>query len=115
MNFAAQKAIYDRDIQAIEPEMPQLFYWQGKPYTGQRNEIVDTLTGMDAGYLQEYDFELLVRTSAFPAGVNIPAVNDLLELANPNVLIKKRIEFTIKSAKPSQDGVTITYGIKART
>lgn len=114
MNFAAQQAIYDSDIAAVEPEMPFSFYWQGKPYAGSRNEIADTLGGSDFGYAQEYDFEIVARVNVFPAGVNVPQVNDELEIANPNPAIKARMTLTIKKAAPSQDFVTITFGVKAK-
>ena len=116
MNFAAQKAIYDSDIAAVEPECGGglVFYWLKKAYTAQRNEIDAMLLGQDAGYLEQYDFEIIVRQSIF-AGIRPPRVEDAIEMANPDAsdTAHPRLALRIKSVKPSQDGVSWTWGVKA--
>lgn len=110
MNFSAQQNSYDRDLRAIEPEMPGVMYWQGKPYAAQRNEIAETLLGGNFGYEQNYDFEILVRMSIYPAGVNPPAVDEAIEFQDGAT---PRIALRIKSVKPSQDAISWVYGVKA--
>lgn len=112
MNFVAQKATYDRDIQAVEPEMPGVLYWLGKPYPAQRNEISDTLLGTDFGYVQQYDFQILVRSSVYPAGITPPVTEDQIEYQDSAT---PRLQLIIKSIKPSQDGVSWIYDLKAST
>lgn len=100
---------FDSDIQAIEPELPVVFIWKGKTLTGSRNATADTQALADAGIIQLYDVEIIVRVSAFYPGL-VPSKNDDLTIQDP--ISKNRISYRIDSINFSQDGVAMTFGCK---
>lgn len=112
MNFAAQKSVYDRDISAIEPEMPGVHYLPPSltPYACSLTPAADSLNGTEMGYEQVFDFIMVVRRSVYPTGITVPKVNDLINVVD---MLGTTIEVSIKSREISQDGVSITYGLKA--
>lgn len=112
MNFAAQKAIYDSDVAAIEPDMPVTFYWQDKPYAGQISQTLESQLMMDAGYQQNFDLTIIVRYSIFPAGVDAPISESEIEIANAKGV---RIRYTIKNVTDSPDGVAATFTLKSNS
>src|SRR5580700_11430154 len=115
MNFAAQKAIYDSDIANVEPEMPFSFIWQDVTYVATRNEINDTVLMTQFGYIQEFDFFILVRVSLFAAGVNWPRVNSKIQCANFDASnpAQPLITLTVKGVKASPDGVDLIMAVQA--
>lgn len=110
MNFAANKAAYDRDL-GIEAEMPQLFFWQGVQYTGQQSQSVDSIFGTDVGDSQVRDMDLIVRISAFAAGVKIPREGDAIEIVDS--VSNKRLPMRVTKSNTSPDGVAVTLSLNA--
>lgn len=110
MNFAAQKAIYDTDLAAVEPEMPVTFYYLGKPYQAQLAQTLESQLMQDAGFLQQYDLSIVARYSMFAAGVNPPVSESEIQIADTKGV---KVRYTVKNVINSPDGVAATYALKA--
>jgi hypothetical protein len=94
---------FDADVAAVEPEMPVIFKFGGKEYTGQRTPIADRQPMVDSGFEQTFDFLLVVRTAIFVEPEKPPVVDSEIEIED--------VSYRIEASTPSQDGVTITYGV----
>lgn len=101
--MSTMTAQFSADVQAVEPDLPVTFVFNGKAYTGQRNQTVDSLEMTDAGYIQKFDFELDVRTNAF--AVDPPAENDNLKIDTTL--------YRVDQVTKSQDGVMLHLAMKA--
>jgi hypothetical protein len=95
---------FDADVQAIEPELPVSFVWQGKTLTGSRNATSDSQALADAGIIQMYDVDLIVRTALF-VGIPVPAKNDEIKIQNRDLAW---VFYRIEKITDAQDGVTMT-------
>lgn len=117
MNAAYQKIAFDRDILNVEGDIPApfQFYDRGKTIPAQRQEILETYLGGDAGYDSQIDFEIIVRLSAYVAlSLPLPNVEDLIEIDNPLAIVRgPRLSLAIKSVKPAQDSISVILGVKA--
>lgn len=111
--MSAQTVQFDADVQAVEPEMPVAFKFNGIEYTGQRTPIMDRQAMEDAGFAQAFDFQLIVRVSEFVAPVKPMRNHDTVEILDS--LRGEWIGYNINSVQPSQDGVTITYNVVQKT
>lgn len=86
------------DVEAVETDLPVTFIFNGKSYTGQKDETRDARDMQDAGYMQGYDFEVWARVEIF-AGASVPAVNDAITIDGINYAINGKIT--------SPDGVVV--------
>jgi hypothetical protein len=94
---------FSSDLQAVETDLPVSFVLNGKTYIGQKDETQDSFEMSDAGNIQKYDFNLLVRTNLFATA---PANNDEIQIGT--------VWYRIESITPSQDGVALTLHMKER-
>lgn len=99
--MSALTDIFDADVAAIEPDMPVYFVFKGKTLLGQRTQIADNQLAADAGFVQVYDFELLVRVAILPTPA--PVINDVIKIGVT--------DYRIDKITPSQDGVMVTYSM----
>lgn len=107
---------FSADIEAVEPDMPVSFRFNGKVYVGQKTPVVENLQMEDAGFSQRIDFDLIVRVNQFAAAtppVAPPINNSEIELQDP--LLGKWVAYNINQVTPSQDGVAIQYAIEQKT
>jgi hypothetical protein len=109
MNFKAQQAIYDRDLMAVEPEMPcQCRTAGGFMFQARKGQGSTTYDGQDAGFMQVADFDIVVRTSAFTDPKTIPDPEDALDVMENGVYVAYRV----KVFNNSSDNVSITLSLK---
>lgn len=105
------QAQFDLDVAAIESDMPCTLYFPAESQTGltaQKTQTLDQQLGVDAGYSQEYNFNLLVRKSLFGTSTP-PAPEREIEVLDESGTRRK---YTVKSVTPSQDGVMLDFVIK---
>lgn len=94
---------FSADVAAVEPDLPVTFVFNGKAYTGQRNQTVDSLEMTDAGYIQKFDFELDARVNVF--SVDPPVENDEIKI--------ETTVYRVDQVTKSQDGVMLHFSMKA--
>ena len=111
--MSALTAQFDADVAGIESEVPCLFAYKGVTYAGSRTPVLDKQAMEDAGFEQSYDFQLIVRVSLFVAPVLPPRVYETLKILD--AIHGAWVEYNVQSAQPSQDGVTIAYGVVQKT
>lgn len=103
--MSAMTEQFSSDVEAVEPEMPVSFRFNGKSYVGQKNQIADTFEMGDAGLVQKYDFNLDVRVNAFGTD-KVPGKNDDIEIADP---AGNFIRYRVDRLSTSQDGVMLEF------
>lgn len=104
---------FDRDVANVETEMPCSFFFPvdaEKPFTGQKSPTVASMLGTDAGYSDDFDFDLVVRSALWTGGAVAPTAEQEIAIIDEMGVRKKYI---IKSVNVSPDGVALTFGIKA--
>lgn len=97
--------IFDADVAAVEPELPVIFLFKTKEYTGSKTQTLDSLEMEDAGFTQKYDFELDVRTLIFGT-VSPPGKNDEIIIAS--------VSYRVLKVTLSQDSVMRTLHMAER-
>lgn len=106
------KSCADKDHAYLDTEWPVQFYVNNVgPLTGQRDQTVDSLLGGDAGYLQQWDFNLLVRLAVFSLAGIPPLTSEAeIEIADAT---GARTSYRVKRAVNSPDGISVNYELKA--
>lgn len=107
---------FDNDVLGSEQDaggsFAVTFTFNGKTYTGQRTPIPASLAMEDAGYVAQYDFHLLVRNGVWGA-VPAPVVNNVLTITGNRIEVENRA-YRIEKIESSQDGIEMTYSMKAK-
>ncbi len=104
---------FDADVEATEADLPVACKFKGKAFVGQRTPVVDVQQMDEVGFVQKFDFDLTVRLSQFVAPDREPAVHDDIELQDDATEIWTW--YHIDRAIPSQDGVTVQFGMTQKT
>lgn len=94
-------------MQGSEIDLPFVFTWNGKTLAGSRTATADSQALADAGIIQLYDVEIVVRTALF-VGIPQPVKNEEVRIQND--VTKAFTTYRIDKITPSQDGVCLTLG-----
>lgn len=111
--MSAQTIQFDADVAAIEAEVPVVFKFNGVNYVGSRTPIMDKQAMEDAGFAQLFDFQLIVRLSLFVAPISPMRVHDTISIQD--AVRGLWVDYNVATVQPSQDGVTMAYGVTQKT